>query len=335
MKIDNIDKKILEILLKDAKKTFKSIATECKISIEVARVRYKNLKKKGIITGSIMQILPKNIGINCFGILEIETEQNMEQKIQNILEEQSYILAILKDYLDNNIKAYFALPNLEALQNAISSLKNQKSILAIKSTLYSGLPFNDFPEKLIINKNAKKNNKSTTKLNFEHGKNNKLKKKYIQTKKLKKMDKNTRQIAKILSGNARISLSKIAKQQNISLKKVKKISQKLKKTLFKKGTITINPFKLGYKAAVEFKIEIKPGYKIDEVHDRLYEIPNITSISKIIGEGNLLAAGPVKDFNDLFTMRNQVKSITGVIRIKSRIIQGVSSWPTNFFALLL
>lgn len=259
----------------------------------------------------------------------------MEQKIQNILEEQSYILAILKDYLDNNIKAYFALPNLEALQNAISSLKNQKSILAIKSTLYSGLPFNDFPEKLIINKNAKKNNKSTTKLNFEHGKNNKLKKKYIQTKKLKKMDKNTRQIAKILSGNARISLSKIAKQQNISLKKVKKISQKLKKTLFKKGTITINPFKLGYKAAVEFKIEIKPGYKIDEVHDRLYEIPNITSISKIIGEGNLLAAGPVKDFNDLFTMRNQVKSITGVIRIKSRIIQGVSSWPTNFFALLL
>ena len=52
----------------------------------------------------------------------------------------------------------------------------------------------------------------------------------------------------------------------------------------KKGTITINPFKLAYKAIVEFKIEIKLGYKINEVHDKSYEILSETNRSRKIGE---------------------------------------------------
>jgi Lrp/AsnC family transcriptional regulator for asnA, asnC and gidA len=92
MRIDELDVKILKILLKDSRTSFAKIAYECKTSAEVIRVRYLNLKKNGIIHSEVLEVIPNAIGINCFGHININILKEPEQ-IEGLLNSKSYIVA--------------------------------------------------------------------------------------------------------------------------------------------------------------------------------------------------------------------------------------------------
>ncbi len=92
-KLDNIDRKIIEMLLKNARTPAKEIAKEVFLSSPAVSARIKNLEKNGLITGYHAQVNPLLLGyhIKAFINLEVEPRQKKEfypfvQAIPNVIE---------------------------------------------------------------------------------------------------------------------------------------------------------------------------------------------------------------------------------------------------------
>lgn len=61
-RIDNLDKKILLILSKNARIPFKDLAAECGVSRAAIHQRVQRLMEAGVITGSSFDVNPKSLG---------------------------------------------------------------------------------------------------------------------------------------------------------------------------------------------------------------------------------------------------------------------------------
>ena len=92
-KLDNIDKKIIEILQKNARTPVKEIAKEVFLSSPAVSARIDHLEKSGVITGYHAQLNPEFLGyhIKAFINLEVEPFQKKEfypfiQDIPNVIE---------------------------------------------------------------------------------------------------------------------------------------------------------------------------------------------------------------------------------------------------------
>ena len=63
-KIDDLDKKILGILSRNARIPFKDVAAECGVSRAAIHQRVQHLIENGVITGSGFHVNPKSLGYN-------------------------------------------------------------------------------------------------------------------------------------------------------------------------------------------------------------------------------------------------------------------------------
>lgn len=62
--IDELDRKILSLITKNARIPYLEVARECKVSGAAIHQRIQRLTKMGVITGSEFSISPKKIGFN-------------------------------------------------------------------------------------------------------------------------------------------------------------------------------------------------------------------------------------------------------------------------------
>lgn len=74
-KIDNLDKKILYFLSKNARQPFKDIAEKCGVSRAAIHLRVQHLEREGVITGSSFHINPKSIGLTTCTFVGINLER--------------------------------------------------------------------------------------------------------------------------------------------------------------------------------------------------------------------------------------------------------------------
>ncbi|KAA0009450.1 MAG: Lrp/AsnC family transcriptional regulator [Thermoplasmata archaeon] len=72
--LDEIDKKILEILQKNARTPYTQIAKEIGLSEGAIRKRVESLEKKGVIKKYIAIIDPRKIGYNSITLLGLDAE---------------------------------------------------------------------------------------------------------------------------------------------------------------------------------------------------------------------------------------------------------------------
>lgn len=63
-KIDNLDKKILSILSKNARIPFKDVAAVCGVSRAAIHQRVQHMIEEGVIMGSSFNVNPKSLGYN-------------------------------------------------------------------------------------------------------------------------------------------------------------------------------------------------------------------------------------------------------------------------------
>jgi len=72
LKIDSVDKKILSILMKEARTPYMEIARQCKISGAAIHQRMQKLNKLGIIEGAHLQIKPVNLGYDTCAFIGLQ-----------------------------------------------------------------------------------------------------------------------------------------------------------------------------------------------------------------------------------------------------------------------
>ena len=93
MKIDNINKQIIFLLQKDARKTYKEIAEELKRSETTIRDRIKAMERVGIIQGYTALIDKTALGLNFFAMIfanpisssDLDTITEKVKKVKNVL----------------------------------------------------------------------------------------------------------------------------------------------------------------------------------------------------------------------------------------------------------
>lgn len=86
-KIDNLDKKILSILSKNARIPFKDVAIECNVSRAAVHQRVQRLIDNNVITGSGFDVNPKSLGYRTCTYIGITLEKgNMYKEVVKQLE---------------------------------------------------------------------------------------------------------------------------------------------------------------------------------------------------------------------------------------------------------
>lgn len=76
--IDQIDQKILSLLVKNARMPFLEIARECKVSGAAIHQRFKRLEANGVITGSRLQVKPQALGLNVCAYVSISLSESVK-----------------------------------------------------------------------------------------------------------------------------------------------------------------------------------------------------------------------------------------------------------------
>ena len=79
-KRDNLDKKILSILSKNARIPFKDVAAECGVSRAAIHQRVQHLINGGVITGSGFDVNPKSIGYSTCTYVGLNLERGSMYK---------------------------------------------------------------------------------------------------------------------------------------------------------------------------------------------------------------------------------------------------------------
>jgi len=78
--LDNLDKKILSILSKNARIPFKDVAAECNVSRAAIHQRVQHLMENGVITGSGFDVNPKSLGYSTCTYVGITLERGSMYK---------------------------------------------------------------------------------------------------------------------------------------------------------------------------------------------------------------------------------------------------------------
>ncbi len=143
------------------------------------------------------------------------------------------------------------------------------------------------------------------------------------------MDEIDRYILRELVKDGQTPLLRIAKRLEVSPETVRTRYGKMKED----GTIThcsvsIDLSKLGYQGKVFLLITNGPNHDKSKTIDALRKIRNIFIISEIIGDFEIIAIAPVKDFNSLKALVNKVKELPSVSRVEFTLIND-TAFPVN------
>lgn len=323
--IDEIDERIMKVLLKDSRTSFTKIAKECKISVNAIRKRYSLLWKAGIINGEIMLVDPQKLGYKCIVTAEIMTKIEDERKVMEFLKSKPYIRKIFKNSLEKlNIGCIISLQGIQYLSEIIQDIEANPLVKYVNTILWKKTTNNDYPENLILrNTISKSGGRDLQKPNSPN------------LKKIE-LDETDRQIAKILSQKSRTPFTKIAKELNISINKIIQRYNKLEGTLLINSTITINLKRLGYNAMVDLRLKLTNRSQTQEILAEILKIPNVIVVLEYVGgDLDLFPIIAIKDFSELFRLKQQLSTIKGIEQASMFLNEPYHMWPLNMFASLL
>jgi Lrp/AsnC family transcriptional regulator, regulator for asnA, asnC and gidA len=323
-KIDQIDSKILKILLMNSRTSFTDIAKECKITIGAVRMRYKNMIKSGLINGQIMQVNPHSLGYKCISDIGITTAIENEKTVMDYLKTRPYVLYILPNFAKYNIAIKVALKDINELTAIIEDLESNVYIRHVDTMIWANANDMDHSENLVIEPPPIVDADSIL-----------LKKMPFIRNDAIVLDEKDRQIAKILSVNSRIPFKQIAEKMGISTKNVIQRFKRLEGNLLGLSTITLDLTKLGYKAMAHNLITVSNRSKMSEVYSQILKMPNTLVIVRLIGTYDLMTISVLADFEDEFKLRADMRKIPNIEKIDTYLNPVFKHQPLNVFYPLL
>ncbi len=316
-KINEIDSKIIKCLLQDGRKSFVEIAEECKVSKNKIWKRYKAMEKKGIITGSTVQMNFASFGYDALATLLINVESQQIHEVMEYIEKISEIRAYRQYYSLYNVRAVTTLENLNDLTRIKELLKRKLPTLGLKTYFWTAVK--NTPENLSAI-GAQRNI-------LEKEENSSRPKTRILTK--EEIDERDLQIVQNLTLNGRAPFNEIAKKLETSIDTVAKRYNKLKKGGAIKVSIQINPNKIGYNSILDFNIAFSTPTNLMQIVESLTKIPDVIIIIKTSGDYDLQLTAMIRDVDQSFKIQDEIARICGVTKMEVSARKIPNKWPTQ------
>lgn len=299
--IDQLDEHILEQLLEDGRKSFVEIGKVCNTPYEVIIKRYKEMKKKGIIVGATTQINYRFYGIRYMGTIAIDTEENAEE-LKKFLHTIPNVATVLSAYRKFGISVILYLTSVQELEEIKEKIRKHSPIagLSLNSSLW--IDIRNMPENLFIHSKPVGQDRPENQSSVQE---------------LIELDDTDIQLIDSLTKNARRPFSKIAKEIGTSVDTVIRRYDRLRKKKVLKVVIQIDPRKVGYQAQASFLVSIQSNGSMDDTINSLSKMQNVFQLTKIMGDADLFLLSIVRDFNEFFTLREEIAKLPGAKLLRS------------------
>jgi DNA-binding Lrp family transcriptional regulator len=140
VEIDDMDVKILNMLIKDARSRLKDIAKECGTSSVSVLNRIKRLKNLKVITGSTIFPDVSRIGIPIVATIGINVDGNKEPEVLKALEEQAYLVEPAPSIGEYDLTALVFAKNISELDKIAYSIKEKYAARKVTINVWTGIP---------------------------------------------------------------------------------------------------------------------------------------------------------------------------------------------------
>ncbi len=139
VKIDEIDKEIIKILIEDARTSLKEIAKKCKISSVSVLNRTKRLKKLGVITGATLFPRLDLLGFQIVATIGMETDANVDE-ILGYLEDYMYLIEPSTSIGAYDLTAVVYAENMSILNQRVEAIRRRFGVRKVIVNVWSGIP---------------------------------------------------------------------------------------------------------------------------------------------------------------------------------------------------
>jgi DNA-binding Lrp family transcriptional regulator len=140
VEIDDMDVKILNMLIKDARSRLKDIAKECGTSSVSVLNRIKRLKNLKVITGSTIFPDVSRIGLPIVATIGINVDGNKEPEVLKALEEQAYLVEPAPSIGEYDLTALVFAKNISELDRIAYSIKEKYEARKVTINVWTGIP---------------------------------------------------------------------------------------------------------------------------------------------------------------------------------------------------
>lgn len=127
--MDNIDRRILQVLNKNARRSFREVAKEVGLSVTAVIHKVKKLEEAGAIKGYIPVLDPESLGYNLMAVIALRISKGKLLETQRLIAEESQVVAVYditgewdslvighfrtREDLNNFIKRVLSLPYVD------------------------------------------------------------------------------------------------------------------------------------------------------------------------------------------------------------------------------
>lgn len=139
VKIDEIDKKILCLLISDARTRLKDMAKECNMSSVSVYNRIKRLRELGVITGATLFPKIESVGISIVATIGIETSSN-EDEILQFIGDNADLIEPSPSIGKYDLCALVYAENIEKLDMVVNELRKRFGVRKVSVYVWSSEP---------------------------------------------------------------------------------------------------------------------------------------------------------------------------------------------------
>ena len=136
MKIDKIDKKILDILQQDGRSSASNIANEIDISIPTVTDRIKKLQDSGIIKGIHAVLNPKQLGLDVAAIITLISESSLHYKeVTKAAEKTPEVLQCLATTGKGSHMLFVVTHNSSTLEELLRKIQSWSGVIRTETQI--------------------------------------------------------------------------------------------------------------------------------------------------------------------------------------------------------
>ena len=137
LQLSTIDTKIIKALQNDARMNLTELGKELGVSKNTVSLRLENLKKAGVVTGSLVQVDLTKFGYKCISNLGIKAIPSKLKEVIEYINTLEGVGLVEKTFGSYNIFVWLFLKEINELQKFVDLIKRNPNVIEVKASIWT------------------------------------------------------------------------------------------------------------------------------------------------------------------------------------------------------